>query len=58
VGGPDAQQLEEGRRAAGVRGRHAGPLRPAGQDMEILLQWLDDVDDLMAAIRLRLHWFF
>jgi len=26
--------------------------------MEIVLQLLDDVDDLMAAIRLRLHWFF
>jgi hypothetical protein len=58
VGGPDAQQLEEGRRAAGTRGRHAGPLRLPAQVMEIVLQWLDDVDDLMAAIRLRLHWFF
>jgi len=26
--------------------------------MEIVLQLLDDVDDLMAALRLRLHWFF
>jgi len=26
--------------------------------MERVLQLLDDVDDLMAAIRLRLHWFF
>jgi len=26
--------------------------------MEIVLQWLDDMDDLMAVIRQRLHWFF
>jgi len=26
--------------------------------VEIVLQLLDDVDDLMAAIRQRLHWFF
>jgi len=26
--------------------------------MEIVLQFLDDFDDLMAAIRQRLHWFF
>jgi len=26
--------------------------------MEIVLQFLDDFDDLMTAIRQRLHWFF
>jgi len=26
--------------------------------MEIVMQWLDDVDDLMAAIRQRLLWLF